>query len=494
MAKFNEKNTSGTVNRDGFPAYAMEEKEQLMTAVMTTMFGEPKYYGSTDSDVVRLSASCARKDPLFLCKLACYARSAANLRSVSHVLTCVIAHEAREYTRAAIRGVVVRPDDITEIMACYLQMYGKPFPNALKKGIARAMQEFDEYGFAKYRGRHRSMKFKDVLRITHPVPGDKATEELFRKILDDKLQTPVTWETRLSARGNKAEVWNELIASGSVGYMALLRNLRNIIRSGADVEPVLQILSDPDRVKRSRQLPFRFYSAYRMLERESLLTPEIRTALDQALTASVDGMETIPGRTLIAVDVSGSMRARVSARSGVRCREIAALLGALSGRLCEDSEVCYFDHTGSWSCADEDKGYVVRTYDKEESILKICAQSFFRGGGTDMGLPMKYALEEDPRRSERPFDRVIYFSDNICNDSEYGLRKTVQEKADDYRQRFNRDFWVHGVDLQGYGTQQFSGRNFNLIAGWSEDVLSFIGLAERGLGSLIETIEEYEIK
>ena len=133
------------------------------------------------------------------------------------------------------------------------------------------------------------------------------------------------------------------------------------------------------------------------------------------------------------------------------------------------------------------------TYNKEESILKICALGFFRGGGTDMGLPMKYALEEDPRRAERPFDRVIYFSDNICNDSEYGLRKTVQGKADDYRQRFNRDFWVHGVDLQGYGTQQFIGRNFNLIAGWSDAVLPFINLAERGISSLAVAIGEYSV-
>lgn len=55
MAKFNFKNTNKTVNRDGFPAYKMQDKEQLVTAVLTMMFGEPKFYGSTDSDIFVLA-------------------------------------------------------------------------------------------------------------------------------------------------------------------------------------------------------------------------------------------------------------------------------------------------------------------------------------------------------------------------------------------------------------------------------------------------------
>lgn len=136
MSKFNQKNTNKTVNRDGFPAYKMQDKEQLVTAVLTTMFGEPKFYGSTDSDIFVLATVLCGEDPLFVAKLACYARNVANMRSVSHVLACIIAHEAHEYTRAVISNIIVRPDDITEIMACYKQMYGKPFPNALKREIA----------------------------------------------------------------------------------------------------------------------------------------------------------------------------------------------------------------------------------------------------------------------------------------------------------------------------------------------------------------------
>lgn len=485
MSKFNSTNTIKTTNRSGYVAYEMSTKEHLVTTVLTTMFGEPKFYGTTDNNIVRLASA--------LSKLACYARNVGNMRSISHVLTAVIAREAHDYTRATIRNVVVRPDDITEIMSCYQGIYGKPFPNAIKREIADVLQKFDEFQIAKYNGGSKALKFRDILRITHPVPKTEGIEALFKKILADELETPYTWEVELSTRGNTKEVWDELIFSGKVGYMALLRNLRNIVKCGANMEPVLARLSDPEQVRKSRQLPFRFYSAYRTLSNERLITPEIHKALETALTVSIDNMEQIPGRTLVAVDVSGSMSSRISAKSDVRCCDIAALFGAMASRLCEDATVCYFDAASSWRSSNS-KGYRIAHYGKYDSILEICAKSAFAGGGTDLSLPMKYALEEDKSVALKPFDRIIYFSDNECNSSCRWLYQTVQGLVDSYRSRYNKNFWVHGIDLQGYGTQQFCGKQFNLIAGWNESVLPFINLAEAGISTLVETIDKYEVK
>ena len=481
MAKFNAKEK--VVNRSGYAAYSMSEKEQLVTAVLTTMFGEGKYYGSTDGDIVRLAVDCAQEDPQFLCNLACYARNDAYLRSVSQVLTCVIAREASEYTREVLQNVIIRADDILEIMACYKMMYGKPFPNAMKREIAVQIQKFDEYQIAKYNGGKREITFRDVLRITHPTPKNEEVEQLFGKVLNDTLATPYTWETEISAKGNKKEVWDELIASGRIGYMALLRNLRNIAKSGADMDAVLEKISDEAAVRKSRQMPFRFYSAYKTLKSGGYMTKEIFRALDQALTASAKNMETIEGRTLIAVDVSGSMSWSVSGKSTITCSEIAALMGAMAGSICEDAAVCYFD-----------TGYRVSKAGKYDSILDTALNNSFSGGGTDMSLPMKFALYEDAARDLKAFDRVIYFSDCECNYSFNGKGNTVQSLVDEYRRNYNADFWVHGVDLQGYGTQQFCGKNYNLIAGWSDKVLSFISLAEKGFGSMVSEIENYNIR
>lgn len=510
MAKFNQANTIKTLNHSGHMAYAMSNKEQLMTAVLATMFGEPKYYGSTANDIVALATKLCRNDAAFVSNLAIYVRREFNLRSVSHVLACVIAREASAFTRQTIRGIVIRPDDITEIMACYASMYGKPFPNAMKRQIAEVIQNFDEYQLAKYNGGNKEFKLRDVLRITHPVPRNAEVETLFHKLLNDELETPYTWETELSAHGNTREVWDALIASGKVGYMALLRNLRSIIRCGADLEPVLAILTDPERVKQSRQLPFRFFSAYRTLEQDHLMTPEIHRALERAVYTAADNMEQIPGRTLIAVDVSGSMGARISEKSDVRCCDIAALMGALASRICEDATVCYFEapkaayrrHYAGYGISFPEKryadsaecGYRIAHYGKYDSVLDIACRSAFAGGGTDLSLPMRFALEDDHAKHLKPFDRVIYFSDTECNHSYRGLSATVQGLAEKYRRKYNKDFWVHGVDLQGYGTQQFCGKHFNLIAGWSDRVLSFINLAEAGMGRLIQEIEAYSLE
>ena len=86
-------------------------------------------------------------------------------------------------------------------------------------------------------------------------------------------------------------------------------------------------------------------------------------------------------------------------------------------------------------------------------------------------------------------DRVIVISDNECNGGWWS--KPVQSLADEYRKLTGNDIWVHAIDLQGYGTQQFHGKKTNVIAGWSEKVFSFIKLAEQGEGNLERTIEQY---
>ena len=269
--------------------------------------------------------------------------------------------------------------------------------------------------------------------------------------------------------------------------MALLRNLCNFVKDGANLDIILEQLSNLDMERASRQMPFCFFSAYYTLTKEKIITPQIHVALDKVI------MDRISGRTLVTVDVSGSMMSRISRKSDVRCCDIAALLGAMAGRLCEDATIYYFDVGYKWG-TNSKKGYRIVHYGKYEFVLEICEKSIFTGAGTDLSLPMKYALEENKSASIKPFDRIIYFSDNECNSSYRGLYQTVQGLADSYRSKYNPDFWIHGIDLMGYGTQQFCGKHFNLIAGWSESILPFIDLAESDISTLVETVEKYEMK
>lgn len=474
MSKFNTNATILTTNKEGHAAYDMPYKTKLVTQVLTSFFNEEKFYGDNSAEMTELMKETAKRAPQFMAKLAVFARREFNMRSVSHVLTAVLAHEpnGKQYVRELVKKVVVRGDDATEIMACYLSMFGKPIPNSLRRGLADVLCTFDEYTLAKYKGEGKGVKMRDLVCLCRPAPKNEEQSAMFKRLLEGTLQTPMTWETQLSANGNNAETWEKLIDSGKVGYMALLRNLRNIILADpSNVNKALDKIQDPESVRRSKQLPFRFLSAYRELSQ--IASSRVFGALENAADAAVYNLPRLPGKTVIAVDVSGSMWSTVSAKSSVRCVEIAMLLGIIANRICEDSIFYTFDGK-------------IRKYNfsPNSPILYTALSYDDNGGWTDMELPFKRMIEDNVKA-----DRVIVLSDNQCN---YGSGRTVQAYADEYRRKSGNNLWVHAIDLQGYGTQQFCGAKTNIIAGWSEKVFNFILLAEQGEGSLVKMIEGYE--
>ncbi len=477
MAKFNTTPTIKTTNKSGHIAYGMRDKSKLVTQVLTSFFNESKFYGDNSKEMQETIKSVIKSDPRFVANLAVFARREFNMRSVAHILTAYLAHEVegKPYTRNTVKAVSLRGDDITEIMACYLSMFGKPIPNALKKGINDVLQGFDEYTLAKYKGEGKAVKMRDLLCLCRPTPKTKEQSAMWKRLLNNELATPYTWETELSAKGNTAKVWEELIDSKKVGYMALLRNLRNILNANpSNVNKVLEYIENPEAVKKSKQFPFRYLSAYKELGR--IGGSRVFDALENAVEASIENMPRLEGTTVIAVDTSGSMGNSVSAKSDVRCYEIAMLLGLVANKICDNSIFYTFDTS-------------IRKYavSHRTSILETVSKSCC-GGGTNMYLPFEKMLSDNIKA-----DRVIIISDNECNSGGgwYYSRKTVQTLADEYRRKTGNDIWVHAIDLQGYGTQQFHGSKTNIVAGWSEKVLDFIKLAEQGEGSLEKAIEQY---
>ncbi|XP_056599066.1 telomerase protein component 1 isoform X2 [Triplophysa dalaica] len=83
-----------------------------------------------------------------------------------------------------------------------------------------------------------------------------------------KLKQPFTWERMLSQEGNKAATWEKLIDRRSLPFMAMLRNLRNMITMGISEKhhsKILSRLTSKEAVIQSRQFPFRFLSAYKVI-------------------------------------------------------------------------------------------------------------------------------------------------------------------------------------------------------------------------------------
>jgi hypothetical protein len=285
-------------------------------------------------------------------------------------------HESRT-ARAVVRSVLQRADEPGEMIAYYRSRYGRSIPIAVKRGISDAIVGhgtdrkalYSEYTVLKYDTDSHGYRFGDVIDTVcpttwHPSVRGTALGDLFEYVIDRRhgradedgfamltanrrirniaVQEPailldpermktggLTWEDALSLGGSKldkAKLWEALIDADALGYMAIIRNLRNMDEAGvskAHAKKIVEIIEDPARVAASRQLPFRFYSAY-------TAAPSLRwgQALEEALEASTANIPKLPGRTLVLVDTSGSMSwSSVSGKSGVRPVEVAALFG-----------------------------------------------------------------------------------------------------------------------------------------------------------------------
>jgi hypothetical protein len=474
MSKFNRVINKLVKNNEGHVAYEMTLADRLIVGVLTSFFGEAKFYGDNSSQILKDIREMCKIDPAFVANLAIYARREMHLRSISHVLVSELAKSplGKRYAREAIYQVVERVDDMSEILAYYINQFGKPIPNSMKKGMADKFVTFDEYSLAKYNS-DKEVKLKDIVWLVHPKAKDKEQSDMFKRLLEGNLKTPTTWQTKLSAEGNTKESWEELIENNNLGYMALLRNLRNIIKSNPkNLDKVYKMLSNKERVIKSKQLPFRFYTAFNTLQRENLGSSKLYNALEEAIKHSTNNIEKLKGKTFISADVSGSMTGPISAKSEVTSASIAVLLMSMANYICEDALTSTFDTS-----------FYLKPMASGNGIISNALSIPITGGGTDIRLPIKYLLEK-----RIYVDRIILLSDNVIN---YGYKRTCQSLVEEYKKKVNPNVWVHAIDMQGYGTQQFCGDRVNIIAGWNEKILEFISTVEDGLGDLKSKIESY---
>lgn len=130
MSKFNLKDKEKTVNKSGNVAYKMDNKERLITKVLTSFFNESKFYGDNSSEIVNDIRRLAASDSRFLANLTIYARKNMHLRSISHVLAGELSKSVngKKYSKEVIKNIVERPDDMNEILAYYLNTFKKPIP------------------------------------------------------------------------------------------------------------------------------------------------------------------------------------------------------------------------------------------------------------------------------------------------------------------------------------------------------------------------------
>lgn len=502
---------------EGAPGYAKEDKTELFLLAVSNMVGRDEFYETgpdRDSRYQALVRRVAVTDPEWTAGFLGWLRSAGNMRSASLVGALEAAHAMLEAKvpggRKIVSSVLQRADEPGEALAYWMSRHGRTIPASVKRGVAdAALRLYSEYAALKYDTASHAVRFGDVAELTHP--GDRNANQRFRgawqqdlfrfligvrhnraqdipeslamwraqtELRRDVVGTPgllldtaalkaagMTWEDALSLAGpgvDKAKLWEALIPT--MGYMALLRNLRNFDQAGVSDEIAATVaarLADPEAVRQSRQFPFRFYAAH-----TAVASLRWGHALEKALTASLDNVPSLGGRTLILVDQSPSMFpgywfSTDPARSDMVNADVAKLFGSAIALRAADATLV---------------GYGQDNYrvpvQRGGSVLRLMEQFQMRDGTDAYGAAADHYVDHD---------RIVVVTDGENN----GRRFTSFDQAG-----VPARVPIYTWDIAGLKhTQAPTGKNRYLFGGMTDAAFRMVSLLEAGRDAIWPWLE-----
>lgn len=476
MAQVNRKTTPPPVfTHEGGKAVQGSNLAQLRRSVMSCMLWEDGFYESGERIGERIAQLVHKVSMSDAAAVAVDAREKMKLRHVPLLIARELARhpdlakkENQGVVKETLARVIQRADELTEFVSIYWKDGKCPLSAQVKKGLAKAFTKFSEYDLAKY-NRDKDVRLRDVLFLCHAKPADvtpdmakwnkaaraeyahvvktygeagkEAREHELRpdgftpgellqgKLVYDQLATPDTWEVELSAGKDKKATFERLMTEKKLGALAFLRNLRNMDGAGVNRTAIKQY---GDSLNWGRVLPFRFIAAARVV-------PQMEPMLEPWMLKCARGLEKLPGRTVLLVDVSGSMSSPISSKSDLSRIDAAKALAMLLREICEDVEIYAFNNGPR---------------------LVPARQGFALGdaignasGGTKLGASLR-AVYDAQRHT--PFDRTIVITDEQSAD------RPSQPQGHGYI--LNVASHQNGI---GYGA-------WRTIDGWSEAVIDYI--------------------
>ena len=449
-------------------------------------------------------------------------------------------------------GIIWRLDDMAEILAAYIAKNGIKqedkwtLPNSIKKGFKDALEHADTYELAKYQLKNRGVSLVDIVNLVHPVETPKngfiyVTEDLYKKAVDGtkfankdynknekgEVQVPAvralilgilkqfnTVEDKNTESGKvvaekvksgeitkeqaatelneaKTENYKELIEEKKIGYLALLRNVRNILKTNDMdlLDKACELLIDQKFIQKSLVWPHQIDLALEVmtLEFNGTQLKKVAQALGTAYELSIPNLEHLlpEGRTAIVFDTSGSMgsvnRIPLDPKDVKKVinkmpAEKAALIAATFAKGV-GGEVYHFasgsEQITGWNPTDS-----VNTLKQ-----KFMSYNGRQGHGTDFGACFKLF-----ERMNKQYDRVLIISDEQDG---YG---NVESNYKGYCQKFGTPY-VYIINVTGYAPTapiKNGDRVFRLY-GYSADIYEKIPRLEMNVNEVIDAINRIEI-
>jgi len=435
MAKMNVwKRMFPVRTHEGAVAQKVDAKSELRRTVLTCLLWEDTFYEKGNDIAKRIAALAAESKPEVVAALA---RGKMQLRHAPLFLTRELARRkgVGPLVAETLEDVIQRADELGEFVALYWKEKKQPLSAGVKRGLARAFTKFDAYQLAKY-DRESAVKLRDVLFLCHAKPKDEAQATLWKKLVENTLEPPDTWEVALSAGKDKRENFERLLREGQLGGMAVLRNLRLMLASGVDPKLIRERLDKGV----ARALPFRFVTAARHASK-------LEDALEKAMLKGIAGLDKLAGSTGLVVDVSGSMNYKLAKKGEPTRMDAAAGLAILLREKAEDFSIATF----SDACVElpPRRGFAL-----QDAIVGSQAHS---------GTYLKRALTQLHEKQEwRELERLIVITDEQSHD---GILRAWTPRA----YVVNVAPYKHGVSY---------GNGWTHIDGWSERIVDYIAAAE----------------
>jgi len=501
MGKFNTTNRKvnsrpDTENKEGFEAFSRDSfKQEVASIVLNTMLNGNSFY-ETEAERIQNIETFIAKDPdkygEFLAKAMVYTRNEGNLRSVSHLMGTLLTEKVKgkSFIKNAIYKTAIRPDDLTEMVALWNQRNpGKMIPNAMRKAIKMTLEnKFDGYQLKKYFGTG-SVKVSNLINLAHPKPKDEDQRLMFKQALEGKLpkiQTAQTVNSGATSEG-RAEMYGQMLKERKLGYMAALKNIKNILEAGATEETIdnlVSLLKNENAVLKSRLLPFRFVQAYNIvddIDMDKIKAKRILKAIEQGFIYSAKNIPIVEEGESVALllDESASMGGMWSKNKGDKApfNIGKTLMASMLVGLDKDKTLGYL-----WA----DKA---REVSVDGSPMEFIKRTKTKGGGTDLGQAIFLLI-----KSKTFVDKLVIFTDMQENEIGYGWGKTFNQMIEDYR-KINPNVKVLFWNLEGYGDGTPMKLNDNVleVAGFSDNMLSVIPKIWKNKNALIEEIEAVQL-
>jgi 60 kDa SS-A/Ro ribonucleoprotein len=515
------------VNAAGGKAYALSSKQALARYAATGCLSDTFYVNAEDhlDRVIALAKEC---DSEFVAKLAIFARKEGYMKDMPALLCAVLASRG-DNGRAALKAAFPQVIDNGKMLRNFVQMVrsGKLGRKSLGTGPRNLVRGFFERNHPNWLFRQLSVgqdpSGADIVKMVHPKGRTPEHEALLGYMIgrvkagsekwdalpplvqqyeawkaDKSLPSPAVDFQLLTAEKLSGEQWAHIFRNGQWHFIRM--NLNTALRHGVlKADPgmedfIADRLRDREAISKARVMPYQLLAAYKHIAGD--VPRKIVDALHDAMEIATENAPVAEGRTLICVDVSGSMRSPITGMkrnpktgrmeqvaSKVRCVDVAALFAASYLRQNRDAAVLPVDtrvHTG------------YRPEPRNPILTEADRLAQFGGGGTALSLAFAHA-----NKLRLKVDHVVVISDyeSWADNSYYSTGTGLMHEWETLRSR-NPGAKLVCIDITPGRTHQIAEGHSEIlhVSGWSDAVFRVASSFLSGdAGSWLDIIERIDL-